>query len=56
MLRSRTDIGINDSRFLLVLDVMVLNHLDEGRRTYSLCRICVLSLIIVLALRSASGF
>ena len=30
---------------------MGLNLLDEGRRTYSLCRICVLSLIILLALR-----
>ena len=49
--RSPTDIGINESRFLF-LDVMVLNLLDEGRRTYSLCRICELSLIILLALRS----
>ena len=51
-LRSRTDIGINESRFLFVLDMIVLNLLDEGRRTYSLCTICVLSLIILLALHS----
>ena len=49
--RSRTDIGMNESRFLFVLDVIVLNLLDEGRRTYSLYRMCVLSLIILLALR-----
>ena len=50
--RSRTDIGMNESRFLFVLDIIVLNLLDEGRRTYSLYRMCVLSLIILLALRS----
>ena len=49
--RSRTDIGMNESRFLFVLDVIVMNLLDEGRRTYSLYRMCVLSLIILLALR-----
>ena len=42
---------MNESRFLFVLDVIVLNLLDEGRRTYSLYRMCVLSLIILLALR-----
>ena len=42
---------MNESRFLFVLDVIVLNLLDEGRMTYSLYRMCVLSLIIVLALR-----
>ena len=41
--RSRTDIGMNESRFLFVLDVIVLNLLDEGRMTYSLYRMCVLS-------------
>ena len=46
-MRSRTDIGITETRLLFVLDVMVLNLLDEGRRTYSICRICVLSLIII---------
>ena len=54
-LRSRTDIGMNESRFLFVLDMIVLNLLDEGRRAYSLYRMCVqavLSLIILLALRS----
>ena len=43
---------MNESRFLFVLDMIVLNLLDEGRRTYSLYRICVLSLIILLSLRS----
>ena len=43
---------MNESRFLFVLDMIVLNLLDEGRRTYSLYRIYVLSLIILLALRS----
>ena len=43
---------MNESRFLFVLDMIVLNLLDEGRRTYSLYRMCVLSLIILLALRS----
>ena len=42
---------MNESRFLFVLDIIVLNLLDEGRRTYSLYRMCVLSLIILLALR-----
>ena len=42
---------MNEYRFLFVLDVIVLNLLDEGRRTYSLYRMCVLSLIILLALR-----
>ena len=46
---------MNESRFLFVLDMIVLNLLDEGRRTYSLYIICVLSLIIVLTLRS-TGF
>ena len=32
--RNRTDIGMNESRFLFVLDIIVLNLLDEGRRTY----------------------
>ena len=50
-LRNHTDIGINEPRFLFVLDVMVLNLLDEGRRAYSLCRICILSLMILVALR-----
>ena len=43
---------MNESRSLFVLDIIVLNLLDEGRRMYSLCRICVLSLIILLALRN----
>ena len=34
---------MNESRFLFVLDMIVLNLLDDGRRTYSLYRICVLS-------------
>ena len=51
-LKSRTDIGMNDSRFLFVLHVMVINLLDEGIMTYSLCRICVLTLIIFMVLRS----
>ena len=38
---------MNESRFLFVLDVIVLNLLDEGRRMYSLYRMCVLSLIIL---------
>ena len=32
---------MNESRFLFVLDVIVL--LDEGRRTYSLYKMCVLT-------------
>ena len=44
ILRSRTEIGINETRLLFVLNMIVLNLLDEGRRTYSLCKICVLSL------------
>ena len=44
---------MNESRFLFVLDMIVLNFLDEGRRTYSLYRMCVLSLIILLALQSS---
>ena len=51
-LKSRTDIGMNDPHFLLVLDVMDLNLLDEGKRIYSLYRICVLSLMSLVALRS----
>ena len=43
---------MNESRFPFVLDMIVLNLLDENRRTYSLYRTCVLSLIILLALRS----
>ena len=39
---------MNESRFLFVLYMKVLNLLDEGRRTYSLYRMCVLSLIILL--------
>ena len=50
--KSRTDIGMNESRFLFVLDMIVRNLLDEGRRMYSLYRMCVLSLIILLALWS----
>ena len=38
--RNHTDIGMNESRFLFVLDTIVLNLLDEGRRTYSLYRMC----------------
>ena len=30
--KSRVDIGINDNRFLFVLQVTVLNLRDEGRR------------------------
>ena len=48
----RTYIGMNESHFLFVLDVMVLNLLDEGRMTYSLRKIFVLSLIILLDLCS----
>ena len=36
---------MNESRFLFVLNMIILNLLDEGRRTYSLYRMCVLSLI-----------
>ena len=43
---------MNEPRFLFVFDMIVVKLLDEDRRTYSLCRICVLSLIILLALRS----
>ena len=43
---------MNESRFPFVLDMIVLNLLDEDRRTYSLYRMYVLSLIILLALRS----
>ena len=32
---------MNESRFLYVLDMIVLNLLDEGRRTYSLYRMCI---------------
>ena len=46
-MKSRTDMGMNYTCFLFVLDVMVLNLLDEGRRTFPLCRICVLSFILV---------
>ena len=40
---------MNASRLLFVLDMIVL---DKGRRIYLLCRMCVLSLIICLALHS----
>ena len=50
LLKSCTDIGMNYPRFLFVLGVMVL---EEGRRTYSLCRIGVFSLMLLAALRSA---
>ena len=43
---------MNETRFLFVLDMIVLNLQNEGRRTYTLYRICVLSLSILLALRS----
>ena len=55
--------GMNDPRFLFVLDEMVLNLLDEGRRTHSLvsekylvwqnvvlCVICVKVVIQVVTL------
>ena len=32
---------MNEYRFLYVLDMIVLNLLDEGRRTYSLYRMCI---------------
>ena len=34
---------MNESRFPFVLDMIVLNLLDKGRRTYWLYRMCVLS-------------
>ena len=37
---------MNESRFLFDLDMIVLILLDEGRRTYLLCRMSVLSLNI----------
>ena len=37
-MKSHSDIGMNDPHFLFVSDVMVL---DQDRRTYSLCRICI---------------
>ena len=40
---------MNEPGFLFSLYVMVL---DEGRRTYSLCRICVFSMTILADLRS----
>jgi len=33
-----TDTGMNDKCFLQVLDVIVLNCLDEGRRMYLSCK------------------
>ena len=42
---------MNDPHFLFVLAVILISFLDEDRRTYSLCRICVLSLITLVALR-----
>ena len=38
-----TDIERDNKCLLFIFDVIVLNHLDEGRRMYSLCKICVLS-------------
>ena len=38
--------------YLFWIIIIVLNLLDEGRRTYSLYRMYVLSLIILLVLRS----
>ena len=52
--RSRIDIGINDNRFLFVLQVVVRNLRDEGRRIYSPCNICVSSARILVALFTAS--
>ena len=47
---------MNESRFLFVLDMIVLNLLDEGRRTYPMKVLVIqnlsLSLIILLGLRS----
>ena len=43
---------MNESCFLFVLYMIVLNLLDKDRRTYSLYRMCVLSLIILLVLWS----
>ena len=43
---------MNESRFLFDLDIIVLNLLNEGRKTYSLYKMCVLTLTILLALRS----
>ena len=37
--------GMNDKRVLLVLDVIVLNRMEDGRKMYS-SRKCVLSFII----------
>ena len=37
-----------------VLDVMVLSLLDEGRMLYSLCKICLLLLIIVVPFRNTT--
>ena len=51
-LKSHTDIGMNDTRCLFVFNVMVLTLLDEGRKVYLLGRICILSLMILVALHS----
>ena len=39
-MKSCTNIGMNDPRFLFVLDMMVLNLLDEGRTSYVECVYC----------------
>ena len=47
---------MNESRFLFVLGMIVLNLLVEGRRTYSLCRICVLSLLFLFVIYAVPDF
>ena len=44
----------NDNRFLFVLQVVVRNLRDEGRRIYYPCNICVSSARILVALFTAS--
>ena len=47
-MRSRTDTGVKQLRFLFVLNMIVLNFLDEGRRTYWLCNImCIGSIYLI---------
>ena len=55
-MKGHTDIGKNDPRFLFVLVVMVVDFLDEERTTYSLGRIGVLSLLILMDLSITTFF
>ena len=42
----RTDMGVNDKRFLFVLNVIVLTLMNKFRKMHSPCKTCVLSFIV----------